>query len=212
MNTKATITIIKTAAQVIAVLFGLFGGFLLKVAPPSYDEDIQMAIGITQFVSLLIFLFLSVILNQYAKKGKRKSQLVLKIWLGLVGLFIIVFVWSSISYYKRFDELTVWHSVFKTRFVRGAELTNEAQEECKSRKIDSQSCESELLYDYFNYDEIAFENRLWTKQSVQRSKNSLFNNYLTLIISLSGALFALIEIISVRKLFESSSSGHDKRN
>lgn len=199
MNNTAVATIIKTAVQVILLFFGLFGGFLLKAAPPEYNSELKLTIGLSQFVSLILFLFISVVLNLYAKKSKKGAALLLKVWLLFIFIFLIGFIIMAFRYHTDRNTLTVWQSNWKIRFIRGMELTEESNEICKENKIKTYTCESYLLTRFYTSDEIINQNALWTEASVQKSRSRLFTDYIFLIITLSGALFSLVEIIALNK-------------
>lgn len=199
MNNTAVATIIKTAVQVILLFFGLFGGFLLKAAPPEYNSDFKLTIGLSQFISLLLFLFISVVLNLFAKKRKKGAALLLKVWLLFISIFLIVFIIMAFRYHTDSNTLTVWQSNWKIRLIRGSELTEESKEICKENKIKTYTCESYLLTRFYTSEEIINQNALWTETSVQKSRSRLFTDYILLIIALSGALFSLVEIIALNK-------------
>jgi hypothetical protein len=198
MNFKSTIFIIKTTVQVILLFFGLFGGFLLNIAPPEYESNLKFAIGFAQFISLVIFIFISVFLHIYGKKNVKRSALVVKIWMSIAAVFIIIFIFWATKYQSIFNRLTIWQSKWEMRFIRGEALTDDAKQVCSDEKQRASNCENFLLYRYYNSDEIAYQNALWTENSVQRSRNILFTNYIILIIALSGGLFSLVEIIAAR--------------
>jgi ABC-type transport system involved in multi-copper enzyme maturation permease subunit len=197
MNTAGITTIIKTSVQVILLFFGLFGGFLLHAAPPDYNSEFKLVIGLAQFVSLLLFLLISVVLNLYAKRRQKGAPLLLKVWLLLIVVFVVGFIVMVFRYYQHFNTLTVWQSTWKIRFIRGTELTEESTRHCKEYKISAYKCESHLLNIFYTSGEIAFENALWTEASVQENRSRLFRDYVLLIITLSGALFSLVEIIAL---------------
>ena len=198
MNFTNSANIIKAAVQVILVLFGLFGSVLLKVSPPEYNSNLKMATGIAMFISLLLFLFISVLLNMYAKKNQRGSSILLKIWLGIIAVFIIVFIVFAMNYYTGFNKHTLWQNKWEARFIRGDSLTTESLQICSEQNPKQRNCEMFLLNNYYTSDEIAFQNLLWTEASVDKARNNLFTKYIILIIALSGALFSLVEIISLR--------------
>src|ERR1043165_6121787 len=95
----ANYTVLLTSAiSVIVFLFGAFSGFLLKFAPPDPSDELQIPIGIAEFLALAILLFVSLLCNYQATKKKANQRKFIQLWLWIAGALIIGFAVSGIMY------------------------------------------------------------------------------------------------------------------
>lgn len=190
--------LLKSAISVVVFLFGAFSGFLLKFAPPDPSDELQIPIGIAEFLALAILLFVSLLCNYQATKKKVNQRKFIQLWLWIAGILIIVFAVSAIVYYGNIKKHTIKQTNWNTRLIKGSALTTDSKEICKeegqNRSIDE--CESFLLYKYYTSNEILNKHFLWTEESVTDATMKLLINYLVVIISICGILFSLVELLS----------------
>ncbi len=190
--------LLKSAIAVIVFLFGAFSGFLLKFTPPDPSDELNIPIGIAQFLSLAILLFVSLLCNYQATKKKADQRKFVRVWLWIAGTLIIAFAVSGIVYYGNIKKHTIRQSDWDVRLIRGSELTKDSKEICKEDKQNSSDadCESYLLYKYYNSNEIIDKHLLWTEESVNSATMTLLINYIIVIVSISGLLFSMVELLS----------------
>jgi hypothetical protein len=197
MNFSNYTVVLKAAIGVVIFLFGAFSGFLMEFAPPDPSEKLRFQIGIAQFISLVILLFISLLCNYQATKKKAGQRKFVALWLWISAALIIIFTVSSIMYYQNFSEKTIMQSDWDTRFVKG-ELTPISKEICEEEDQNNslEECEAFLLYKYYNSNEVLDKHFLWTQESVNRNSVNLLINYIIVIASISGTLFSLVELLS----------------
>ena len=199
MNFEKYSVVIKSAIAVVVFLFGAFSGFLLKFTPPDPSDELGIPVGIAQFLSLAILLFISLLCNYQATKRKKSDQRqFVNLWLYVVAGMIVIFAVSGIMYYGSLKKDTIRQSDWNIRLIRGTELTKESQDICKEEKHNRSDadCESFLLYKYYNANEILDKHYLWTEKSVNEVTMKLLINYIIVIVSISGLLFSLVELLS----------------
>jgi len=182
--------IIKFFAQVIVFVFGLFGGFLLKITPPQ-DDELKFALGISQMTALLILIAISVLT---ARRFVKNRNIIIKRWTVLAIIFGGIFLASSFFYKWNFDRHTIRHSKLGENFIRGTVMQNEASKICDSVNKDGEECISYLVNEYYTVPQIVDQYKIWDRGSVLDKKYLLFVNYVLMVIFFSSALFALIEI------------------
>lgn len=190
--------ILKSAISVVVFLFGAFSGFLLKFAPPDPSDELQIPIGIAQFLALALLLFTSLLCNYQATKKKADQRKFIQLWLWVAGILIIVFAVSAIVYYGNIKKHTIKQTNWNIRLIKGSALTSDSKEICKEEKQNrsDKDCESFLLYKYYTSSEILDKHFLWTEESVNDATMKLMVNYIVVIISICGILFSLVELLS----------------
>ncbi len=191
--------LLKSAIAVIVFLFGAFSGFLLKFTPPDPSDELNIPIGIAQFLSLALLLFVSLLCNYQATKKKKADQRkFVRLWLYISGGLIIVFAVSSIVYYGNLKKHTIRQTDWNVRLIRGTELTPDSRDICNEDKQNrsDEECESYLLYKYYTANEIIDKHFLWTEKSVNAVQMTLLINYIIVIVGISGLLFSLVELLS----------------
>ena len=77
--------------QVVTCLFGAFGGFLIKVAPPD-QTNVKAIVGTTEFLALIILLIIKAVSRTSASKNQNKR------WLS-VGILFFVFAIAIVVAY-----------------------------------------------------------------------------------------------------------------
>jgi hypothetical protein len=190
--------LLKSAISVVVFLFGAFSGFLLKFAPPDPSDELQIPIGIAEFLALAILLFVSLLCNYQATKKKANQRRFIQLWLWIAGILIIGFAVSGILYYSNIKKHTVKQTNWNIRLIKGSTLTPDSKDICKEEKQNSsiEVCESFLLYKYYTSSEILDKHYLWTEESVNDATIKLLINYIVVIISICGILFSLVELLS----------------
>jgi hypothetical protein len=190
--------LLKSAIAVIVFLFGAFSGFLLKFTPPDPSDELGIPIGIAQFLSLALLLFVSLLCNYQATKKKADQRKFVRLWLYIAGSMIIIFAVSSIFYYSNLKQHTIRQSDWNVTLIRGTELTPDSRDICKEDKQNrsDEECESYLLYKYYNANEIIDKHFLWTEKSVNAMQMRLLIIYIIVIVTISGLLFSLVELLS----------------
>lgn len=185
-NNNTTLT---TALQIVVGLFGAFGAFLGDILPDIIINR-KFIYGITQFSCLLIFLLLKLTLN--------KSQLLKdkKYWkLFTISMSILFFVFSFLYYNQQKNHLR--DSPFNDQKIITGELTKSSLTMCESKQFQEEyirmniPCE-EAIMKLRNEEDI---NQIWTPDSVKHNTDLFVFYYVLLVIFLSTAVFAAIELI-----------------
>ena len=185
MNKQKYIT---SAFEIVTTLTTGFGGFLVAIAPPE-EADAKFAVGISSFLSLVIFLFIAAI-------AKRKASLRhWKYWLGISGLFLLTFAISIYIYRNNFAHLTFLFppdDIEQVRLINGTEYTPKAVQILKENP---DLTFAELL------DKLGGENqrhKIWTQESIENATNVLLYNYIIMILSLTISVFCITEGVSLK--------------
>lgn len=195
MASDKKLGILKNAIQVIVCLFAAFGGFLFNIAPPN-GTDVKLPLGIAQFLSLALLLYVSAFSVYSLVLNKKRFNRNYKMWLGVAGFFLVVTIASSFTYFHHYENLVLPVDKWDTTLVRG-ELTVDALAVCKEefRIQDPDRCEHDLLAGFYTIDQVA-TGRLWTRNSIKSSQMKLLVWYIVFVIALSGTLFSTIELLS----------------
>lgn len=190
---KERLDVLKSALGVVVFLFAALGGYLLDVSPPDTQDtfNANFPTGLAQFVALLLFLLAGVWFRNQLQTSPDPRRL-LRRWTLFSGVLVGLALVSGMAYYYYFGEYVVYHPAWELRLVRG-ELIDTALEICREDHKVGHACELYLLQEYFTFDQVV-NHFLWTKSSVTTAKFILLGSYLAFIISLSGALFCLIEL------------------
>ena len=185
MNTKAILT---RGIQVTTFLFAAFNNFLMNITPPGETES-RFAVGISSLLALFILLFISAISMNQPRKRLRK------IWLTTSVIFFAVVVIASYIYKSNLDKLTFSFppGSQKLEHIAGTTLTPEAMNYQKEHPFKTAS---EIVADYGG---LAFIERVWTRDSIQRAKMILTINYVLVVLSIAAMIFSLTEGILVVK-------------
>jgi len=190
--------VLKSAISVVVFLFGAFSGFLLKFAPPDPSDELQIPIGIAEFLALAILLFISLLCNYQATRKKANQRRFIQLWLWIAGTLIIGFAVSGIMYYSNIKNHTIRQTNWNIRLVKGSTLTPDSKNICGEEKQDRSTadCESFLLYKYYTSNEVLDKHFLWTEESVNEATMKLLINYIAVIVCICGILFSLVELLS----------------
>ena len=196
MEDKKT-AIIKSSIQLVVLLFAAFGGFLLNIAPPS-NSTVNLAVGITEFITLALLLFISAFTNFSLVLNKKRFKKNYRSWLIFGAVCFVLLLFFSIQYFSRYNNSVVTVNKWDTKFIRGT-LSPDAIKLCADEKYNINHCESLLLEHEYGVDDIE-DGLLWTKESMKKNQLQLLIYYLSFIITLSACLFSLIELLSANYL------------
>lgn len=173
--------------QIVVFLFAAFGGFLNEIAPPTQTQP-KMIVGLGSFFVLMTLLIISAVASNISSaKSSRKWILAGCVFFGLAVVSGILYPWtlSKLTYYypPPPDAAVAWR-------VNGLELTQLAQEFIQREPGNYGPAQ---LEQYLEYKDI------WTESSLAEAKLLLISNYLCLVLSISTAIFCLLEANSKRR-------------
>ncbi|MEP6681826.1 MAG: hypothetical protein ABJA35_01145 [Parafilimonas sp.] len=189
--------IIKNSIQLVVLLFAAFGGFLLNIAPPA-NGTVNLAVGITEFITLALLLFISAFTNFSLVLNKKRFKRNYRSWLIFSAVCFTMLIATSLLYFNNYGKLVLHVNKWDTTFIRG-ELSPDAIQLCSEDKYSASQCENQLLkYEYGVKD--VEDGLLWTKESMHNNQLRLLLFYLGFIITLSACLFSLIELLSANYL------------
>jgi hypothetical protein len=177
MDTKE---ILATAVEVISFLFVAFSGFLTKIAPP--EADATFAIGISSFFALIVLLFAKAL----SKKLPRQKYIFA--WCIAALACFVAAVSSGFAYKGYTDRLTFAFppGSIKAEYIKGTEMTPLARSyQSRTGKTDAEVVAA--------FEGPANRDKVWFPQSIQRSRQILTANYVVLVLTMAGAIFALTE-------------------
>jgi hypothetical protein len=184
--------VIARALQLIGVLLGAAGGFLIGIAPPdrvANEGSPRFAIGVATLAGLVLLLIISSITAAKSRTSHRTF------WLSSGGLLLLVFLVSSVKYPSVVDELTFLYPegvVDKLRYTNGTELTPAASAAAKRYETEKgfPPSKAKLVAGFAGVEHI---NRVWTPRSVRTAEQKLLIAYLVVTLSFMGAVFAVVE-------------------
>lgn len=186
MATKSTLS---KSIQVVTFLFAAFGGFLLKIAPPEGTES-RYAVGISSFAALFVLFFISAVTKKQVHVRYRNF------WLTTSALFFLIALIASLFYLSNFDKMTFVYppGAQQAKHIAGTELTPDAARYLKENPFKTPS---ELVAAYGG---LAYVDRVWTRESIRKSKIVLTINYISIVLGISTMIFSLTEgILAVSK-------------
>jgi hypothetical protein len=178
MNEKQ---ILVRAAQVVAFLFAISSGFLKKVAPP---ESSQFCVGLASLLALCIYLLLSVL------SAKTLNRAAVRLWVIFGGAFAVIATASALIYFNNHERLTFFYPNDKPdgEYIAGTEYTPRAREFSQAHALVSSG---EVLA---KFGGLPNRHYVWTQESINRAQLILVVNYLIFTLSISTAVFCLLEI------------------
>lgn len=172
-------TLLTSFVEVVTFLLAAFGGFLKKIAPPD-QTGASYAVGVMSFLVLIALMIISAI----ARNGQKEKAC--KNWMKAGIILFVIAVVSSLTYPFFLSQYTFpLQSVVSSRRVNGSDsyLTPDAQR----YKHDHPDATAEELIQNLPDDDI------WTRAGIMRSQLWLLLAYATLVLSLAGAIFCLLE-------------------
>jgi hypothetical protein len=170
--------ILRYGVELTAFTLSVFGGFLKQIAPPE-EAGAAFAVGLASFISLIVLLFVVVISK--GKSEKRRRSLWLRVALPLFTIALI----SAFVYKRNTEQLTFRYPPPNgDRYVAGTQLTPEGQ-----RYWDSLQDMSQVVLKFG----LVNRSLIWTPESILRARMLLTINYIVVVVSLTGTVFALSE-------------------
>ena len=178
MNNK---NLLAAFIEVVVFLFAAFSGFLSNIAPPVHPT-ISYAVGISSFFVLIILLIISALAKKKDPRKNRGSWIKAGVVAFIVALPVgLIYPWTlsklTYTYPPPPDKAIAWR-------VNGWELTTQAQQFIQENPGRYSPAQLELNLEYED---------IWTEGSVSKAKVILMVNYTLLVMSLSIAIFCLLE-------------------
>jgi hypothetical protein len=175
MTTK---NILRYGIEVSAFVLSAFGGFLKSIAPPQ-EAGATFSIGLASFSTLIVFLFVAAVSKGKNQKARKA------LWLKISTVFSLIAVISVFGYISNFNKFTFrYPPTSAERYIAGTEFTAEGQKYWNSLRDISQVV---LKFGLANRGQI------WTPESINRAQLLLNFNYILVVVSLAGTIFALCE-------------------
>jgi hypothetical protein len=171
--------------QVVAFLFAAFGGFLERIAPPE-QTGARYAVGILSFLTLLILLVISALARTVPGAKFRRA------WI-ITGASAFLLAIPPSFFYPSAIRLYTWAYPPEKPIKRIRGRDSEFTELVKTYLRDNpgQSSEPESLARKFELSDI------WTAESLSSASTRLLVLYGWLVLSLSTAIFCLLEANAV---------------
>ena len=172
-------TLLASFIEVVTFLLAAFGGFLKKIAPPD-QTGASYAVGIMSFLMLIALLIVSAIARNAAKETAYKNWMtagIILFTLAVVASFGYPFMLSHYTYPQNADP--------SSRHISSSDryLTSDAQR----YKHDHPEATAEDL------DQNLPDGGIWTRTGIARTELWLLASYASLVLSLAGAIFCLLE-------------------
>jgi hypothetical protein len=173
--------------QVVATLFAVGGAFLGDFLPEQIDNK-KFIYGIAQLLCLIIFFLIKNRLRSNNTKIEKKR------W-GTVGLIMgIAFLSCSYLYYNHAQHHLKSMRGVTEKIITG-KLTKEAKAMCETPEFTQTNilhkpCEDALL----NFRTVQDVEFIWEPGSVDRNADFFVLLYILIILTLSAAIFSLIEL------------------
>jgi hypothetical protein len=165
--------------QTVTFLFAAFGGFLKKVAPPA-DVGAFYPVGIISFLALILLMIISA-LGQDKPGGKSKKP-----WL-IAGVILFLVALPPSFIYPHLLGLYTFpqNRAIQERKISASDnyLTPDAR---RYKSAHSEAPPEEL-------DQNFPDGGVWTKSGMQRAELDLLVCYAWLVLSISCAIFCLLE-------------------
>jgi len=171
--------ILTSGIEVVTFLLAAFGGFLKKVAPPD-QVGASYPVGVMSFLMLIALMIVSTVGRNWPAKVARRRWTIagsVLFLLGIVACFAYPYMLGNYTYPQESD--------LKNRHINGSDkfLTSEARQ----YKLARPGVTPEELDKNFP------DGGVWTQAGVERAQSLLLAAYACLVLSLSGAIFCLLE-------------------
>jgi vacuolar-type H+-ATPase subunit I/STV1 len=181
----------------IALLLGLFGGVLTRIAPPD-TTGLAIAVGIVSFLLLLFLLLMSALSQQVSSAKSMRIWLFTGIMLTLLSVPAI-FVYPTVL--DRYTYVPVGNANARKVHASDEFLTPDAKSYVQANPGDASPAR---LARNFESDEM-----IWQKQGLEIAQQRLLVCYAWLVISLCSAIFCFVQMIGNR--IRNSSNRKPKR-
>jgi hypothetical protein len=173
--------LLTTFVEVVVFLFTAFGGFLTNLAPPP-QTNASFAVGIGSFFVLIVLMLVSAIAREAPAKRHRRR------WIKAGAVCFIIALPLGLFYPWVIGKLTYPYPPLPdqpvAQHVNGWELTDTAKNFIKENPGNYSPGELEMNLPY---------EEIWTDSSVSKAKMILLFHYTALILTLSTAIFCLLE-------------------
>jgi hypothetical protein len=172
-------TLLASFIEVVTFLLAAFGGFLKKIAPPD-QTGASYAVGIMSFLMLIVLMIVSAIARNAPKEKAYKNWMragIILFAMAVAASFAYPFMLSHYTYPQHADQ--------NSRHISASDhyLTSDAQR----YKRDHPDAEAEEL------DQNLPDGDIWTHAGIDRAELWLLAAYASLVLSLAGAIFCLLE-------------------
>lgn len=179
--------------EVVTFLLTAFGGFLKKIAPPD-QTGASYAVGAMSFLMLIVLMIASAVgRNKPGKKPSRGWVIagVVLFFFALTAAFVYPNVLSRYTYPQFTDP--------KSRHINAADkyLSSDARQYLAANP---NATPEEL-------DRNLPDGDIWTRPGIQRAELWLLAAYGCLVLSISGAIFSLLEANLSEKTSSKAVSG-----
>jgi hypothetical protein len=188
----STENLIARALQIVGVILGAGGGFLIGIAPPDRvagEGNPRFAVGLATLAGVVLLLIVSSLTGTKSKPAHRKF------WLTAGSILFVLFILGAITYPSTLDRLTFLYPegvAEKQRYNNGTDLTPAAI--AASKRYEEEKgfppSKAKLVAGFAGIEHIS---RVWTPESIRRAERTILVWYLTLTLSLMGAIFSLAE-------------------
>ena len=170
--------ILTKGIELVAVLFVAFGGFLAGIAPPQ-AADAKFAVGISSFLALIILFIVAAL-------SKKKYR---RVWIVAATCLFVISLVAAYYYKETYDALTFEYPPGSTKVehIAGTELTPSAKEYKQQHEGISNA---QLLA---KFGGLQNKGKVWSEASGNSARRELIGGYVTLVLAIAAAIFALTE-------------------
>jgi hypothetical protein len=175
-DTKALLT---SFVEVVTFLLTAFGGFLKKIAPPD-QTGASYAVGAMSFLMLIVLMIASAVGRNKVEKRPSRGWVIAGVVLfffALTAAFVYPYVLSRYTYPQFADP--------KTRRIN-ASVEYLSPDARRYLSANPNATPEEL-------DRNLPDGDIWTHAGIQRAELWLLAAYACLVLSISGAIFSLLE-------------------
>jgi hypothetical protein len=167
----------------------LFGGFLVKIAPPPTDLfslQPNFALGLTAFACLGLLLIVGLVARDISSRT----------WTLIAAVLLLAFIGGAFSYVNLYHDRTFLYPESDPgawAVIRGEEYTPEALQLFQSLAQQGlpRPTDAELLAGFGGVPE-----HVWTRASINVSSRTLIVYYFLVVVSISTCVFAGAEGIA----------------
>ena len=178
---KAYKDLLTSFVEVIVFMTAGFGGFLKKIAPPAGPIS-SYAVGILSFFMLVALMIVSVAGRRRSSMASRRLK-----WLIAGSFFFVIAIIAAFIYPRLLDKFTFpRETAFSERHINASDayLKADARGFIAAHPDESSP---EALFRNLPSDDI------WTSAGISRAQSQLLAAYTCLVLSLSAAIFCLLE-------------------
>ena len=173
--------LLASSIQVVVFLFGSFGGFFKKVAPPS-QVGAAYPLGILSFLVLILLLIISAIARRRSSAVSHTRWLIAAVALLLCSVtagFVYPYMLQKYTYPEGSDPMS-------RNIKASAEFLTPAAR--RYREANPSDSTQQLVQSFPDSDAV------WEGQGMRIAAQQLLASYIFLVLSLSGSIFCLLEV------------------